>query len=128
MGYRFALQPSVSLSTNYPKPDGVTTMETEYISTTQNSTAFTSATYENFFNSSADFASENRVVVSHVHLDYVADFMTSIGETWSISVSEINNARVSISGATTKEITTSTEDRSIISGLEVTSTIDQTST
>lgn len=125
VGYRFALQPSVSLSTNYPKPDGVTTMETEYISTTQNSTAFTSATYENFFNSSADFASENRVVVSHVHLDYVADFMTSIGETWSISVSEINNARVSISGATTKEITTSTEDRSIISGLEVTSTDDR---
>ncbi len=105
--YYYTCNPNVSVSVNYPQPDGEndatyttisgTTLSAEYISTNDSTSDSTSdesegttknsVTIENFFTSTAPLASDTRIAV-----EYLTEKV--IDETWVVSIKELSNLTV----------------------------------
>lgn len=96
--YRYKVEPSVSVDSNHPKPNGTTELEAEYVSTQDDDkdTKF-SATIQDFFNTTADFAAGTRINIEKKVES--AKFIEEYGENWTIGISNISNAVISVNGS-----------------------------
>lgn len=106
--YRYTTNPSVSVESNYPNPDGKTELNKEYVSTSSNKK---SETFEKFFETKAYFGTKERITIQ--------DLTEGIDKKeWTISISSISNAIVYVSGSVSKEIGVESSDKIVVSNTE----------
>ena len=128
--YRYKVVPSVAVEAYHPAPDGTKEIAAEYISTTAptgGEISYTSGLIDNFFNSAAQHAlikgttttDKGKTTTTYYNridiTDKTGGNLKTIGENWTIVVSEISNVKLKVIGKDiNKTISSSGTDRTIL--------------